>query len=135
MSRGGNVDVSGVGSISVVGVAVAMAVVAGCNGNGVVGCRSCCWLDNIKDNFSKTFFCCPSISVSRDLISHNDLVIGYKIEIQQIINKLINQFNNSPLQSWTLIICTFTISLEFLTTSEVGGSFYIYKSEAYIFFI
>ena len=33
MSRGGNVDVSGVGSISVVGVAV--AVVAGYNGNGV----------------------------------------------------------------------------------------------------
>ena len=43
MSRGGNdgnVDVSSVGLMSAVDVAV--AVVAGCNGNGVVGCWSCC---------------------------------------------------------------------------------------------
>ena len=39
------------------------------------------------------------------------------------------------LQSWTLIICTFTISTGFHTTSEVGGSFYIYKSKTYRFFI
>ena len=32
------------------------------------------------------------------------------------------------LQSWTLIICTFSISTGFRTTSEVGGSLYIYKS-------
>ena len=38
------------------------------------------------------------------------------------------------LQSWTLIICTFTISTGFRTTSEVGGSFYIYKSQTYRFF-
>ena len=39
-----------------------------------------------------------------------------------------NIANYVDLQSWTLIICTFTISTGFRTTSEVGGSFYIYKS-------
>ena len=31
--------------------------------------------------------------------------------------------NNCYLQCWTLIICNFTISTGFLTTSKVGGSF------------
>ena len=49
--------------------------------------------------------------------------------ISRIEKQSLEQASLPPtLQSWTLIICTFTISTGFRTTSEVGGSFYIYKS-------
>ena len=50
----------------------------------------------------------------------------YEQVVRSFINK--NMTHVIYLQSWTLIICTFSISTGFRTTSEVGGSFYIYKS-------
>ena len=42
-------------------------------------------------------------------------------------------FTFLDLQSWSLIICTFTISTGFRTTSEVGGAF-IYINHKPIYF-
>ena len=47
---------------------------------------------------------------------------------KKIFSNVTEISSSERLQSWTLIICIFTISTGFRTTSEVGGSFYIYKS-------
>ena len=79
--------------------------------------------NNEKINFVKYIHVIYHFIAFFMLIKFSLRTIVWKFTEKKIFQQ---RYYNHFLQSWTLIICTFTISTGFCTTSEVGVSSFIY---------